>query len=169
MAKPKTQPQPLDKGALLDAVLAKLTADVEQLAAQAAATREGATHEEARPENDKDTRSIEASYLARGQAQRVEDTAEAIARLKFMEVRTFKASDEISLSALVTLEGDDGAQVHFVVPTAGGLEVTVAGTVVRLVTPASPVGRELMGKCEGDDFFVTILGKKREYEILRVQ
>jgi len=32
---------------------------------------EGATHEENKPENDKDTRALEQSYLARGQAQRV--------------------------------------------------------------------------------------------------
>jgi hypothetical protein len=32
--------------------------------------RAGATHEEAKPENDKDTRALEQSYLARGQAIR---------------------------------------------------------------------------------------------------
>ncbi|MCE9575491.1 MAG: transcription elongation factor GreAB, partial [Deltaproteobacteria bacterium] len=40
------------------------------VAAHQAAT-EGATHAEAKPENDKDTRALEASYMARGQAVRV--------------------------------------------------------------------------------------------------
>jgi hypothetical protein len=41
-------------------------------------TKDAATHEEAKPENDKDTRALEQSYLARGQAQRVLDLQAAV-------------------------------------------------------------------------------------------
>ena len=50
-----------------------LAADLETLERAQQAAIEGATHEEAKPENDKDTRALEASYLARGQAMRLEE------------------------------------------------------------------------------------------------
>ena len=43
-------------------------ADLATLEKAQHATQAAATHEEAKPENDKDTRALEQSYLARGQA-----------------------------------------------------------------------------------------------------
>ena len=60
------------KQALRDELLAALAASLATARDAHAAAVEGATHGEARAENDKDTRGLEQSYLARGQAQRVE-------------------------------------------------------------------------------------------------
>ncbi len=38
---------------------------------------------------------------------------------------------------------------YFLGPRAGGLEVTVDGLTVLVVTPTSPLGRELLGKSAG--------------------
>ena len=51
-------------------LLAQLEAALATARAAHKAAVEGATHAEARPENDKDTRGLEQSYLARGVAQR---------------------------------------------------------------------------------------------------
>jgi hypothetical protein len=72
---------PVTKRRILDALLSEMTAEVNLLLAAAALAYEGATHEESKPENDKDTRALEASYLARGQANRVEEMNETITRL----------------------------------------------------------------------------------------
>ena len=61
----------LDKAALLTALRAQIAADLDALIASQKRAHEGATHEEARPESDKDTRATEASYVARGLAERV--------------------------------------------------------------------------------------------------
>jgi transcription elongation GreA/GreB family factor len=159
----------LEKRAILPAILEKLTQELAVLAAAAEATRQGATHEESKPENDKDTRGLEASYLARGQAKRVEDTEEAIMRLRFLAPRDFGAEDAVDLGALVHVEIDGEESVFFLVPVGGGMSVALEGTEVRLVTPASPVGGALMGKRAGESFELKTRERLREYEILRVR
>ena len=72
-----------DKQQLLAALVAQLDGQVDGMSRRAREAAASATHEESRPENDKDTRAIEESYLARGQAKRA---AEAEAAL---QVRAF--------------------------------------------------------------------------------
>ena len=63
------------KSSLRDELLGRLRAELDQLEAAHRSALEGATHEESKPENSKDTRALEQSYLARGQALRVTDAA----------------------------------------------------------------------------------------------
>lgn len=158
----------LDKAALIAAAMAQLRRDADALRESARQTREGAVHEESRAENDKDTRGLEATYLARGQAARVEEMEEAITKLRFLELRAFGPDDPIGPSALVTLEGEDGERRYLLVPVAGGLRVEVDGRTVQLLTPASPLGRALVGKQTGDEMELRLRGRLREYEIVDV-
>ncbi|HQP37789.1 MAG TPA: hypothetical protein PLI95_21545, partial [Polyangiaceae bacterium] len=66
------------KSALKQELVSLLQRDLEVLQRAHRASQEGATHEEAKPENDKDTRALEQSYLARGQARRVDDLSSAL-------------------------------------------------------------------------------------------
>src|SRR5579859_3643023 len=69
------------KDDLKTALIAHLSSELDQLEKAHRATIAGATHEQAKPENDKDTRALEQSYLARGQAARVEEQRAAIAEV----------------------------------------------------------------------------------------
>lgn len=159
-----------EKAAIVRAAVARLEADAAALRASAEATREGALHEESRAENDKDTRGLEASYLARGQAKRVEETEEAATRLRFLDRRAFGEDDPIDLAALVRVSIDEVEEVcFFLAPVGGGLRVEVGGVAVTLLTPASPVGRALAGKVRGDVVEVKTRGTIREYAILDVR
>jgi hypothetical protein len=128
---------------------AELLAALEaQLAAARAAHEQAAsaaTHEEARPENDKDTRGLEQSYLARGHAQRVADLEVAVAVTQTFAPRTFSQDDPIALGALVDLE--DGRKL-WLAPHGGGVELSGGVTVV---TPTSPLGKALLGKRVDDE------------------
>lgn len=159
----------IDKRAVISAALARLEADHRLLVAQAEATREAATHEEAKPENDKDTRGLEQSYLARGQARRVEEVGEAITRLRFLELPPFGPDHPVGAGALVEVELEDESTQHWlVVPVAGGMVVEVGGVEVRLITPASPVGAALIGKLEGDELEVRVQRNIRRYVVMSV-
>ena len=68
----------MNKKAIVDHLLADLDREIQVLLAAARTTREGATHEENRPENEQDTRAIEAGYLANGQAARVHELQIAV-------------------------------------------------------------------------------------------
>lgn len=128
-------------------------------------TREGATHEEAKPENDKDTRALEQSYVERGQAKRVVDLEVALADTEKMVLRAFGDEDPIALGALVFVQEEDVEKAFFIAPAGGGHKI---GDVL-IVTPDAPIGRALLGKQTGDEPEVLVAGKKRTLEIVRVE
>jgi transcription elongation GreA/GreB family factor len=152
-----------------DALVHALSETVSQAAEQARTTREGATHAEAKPENDKDTRALEQSYLARGQAMRVEELANQAHMLRFMDLPQFSDDDEISAGALVLLEGADGERLLFLAPHGGGIELSVDNVAVLVVTATSPMGRAVLGKSVGDEAVLKVRGTQRNYEISRVR
>ena len=149
-----------DKATLRDALHAALTRALETARAAHASAIEGATHSEAKAENDKDTRGLEQSYLARGQAQRVAELEAAASDVAAMKLRTFGEADVIAMSALVVVEDDGKPQRYFIAPGGGG---TALGDV-QVVTPASPIGAALLGKRTGD----VVEFRGRELEITRV-
>jgi transcription elongation GreA/GreB family factor len=161
-------PQLPEKHRVRDAVLEKLAEQLAQAVHVADDARRGATHEEAKPENDKDTRALEQSYLARGQALRAEQLTEARDLLRFLPLPQLTGG-VAAAGALVVLEAEDGAQrVLFLAPVAGGIEVSVEGTLVQVVTPASPLGAALLGRAPGDDVSVLVRGVRREYVVAQV-
>jgi len=159
-----------DKRRVLDAVLEKVS-EVIALAAQAAeGTRKDATHEEAKAENDKDTRALEQSYLARGQAMRTEQAIEEREVLKFLPIVPWSDDRPISAGALVRLEDEEGAErVLFMLPHAGGTEVEVDDEPILVVTPVAALGAALLGRAVGDEVELRHQGKKREYVITEVR
>ncbi len=153
----------VDKTALRAELLALVTSALETARAAHAAAVEGATHTESRAENDKDTRGLEQSYLARGQAQRVAELDSAVADVTAMTIRRFTDDDPIAVGAVVTIA--DG-QRYFIAPAGGGSTV---GGDIQVITPASPIGRALAGKRVDDEVEVRIGGKTRELEITAVE
>ena len=155
------------KDALRKDLARALADDLATLEKAQQAAIEGATHEEAKPENDKDTRALEASYLARGQALRIEELRVGLAEVEALRLRDFGEESPIALGALVTAE-EAGAEVSFfLLPHGGGAKL--AGGRVQVVTPKSPLGRALLGKREGDDVELAVEGKKRELSIVRAR
>jgi transcription elongation GreA/GreB family factor len=130
------------------------------------ATREGATHEEAKPENDKDTRALEQSYLARGQAKRIEELRTGIAALEGMRMGAFPEGAAVALGAVVELSEETGDTTVLVAPCGGGSKL--ANGAVQVVTPQSPLGRGLLGKRQGDECEVAVGGKTRQLAVVRI-
>jgi transcription elongation GreA/GreB family factor len=155
------------KPTLRQELIAALTAALDTARAAHAAAVEGATHSEARAENDKDTRGLEQSYLARGQAQRVEELAVAVAEVEALALRAFGSGDPVGMGALVTAEEGDDRHLYFVAPHGGG--TALAGGAVQAITPRSPLGKALVGKRVGDDGEVRLPGKVRELVVVAIE
>jgi transcription elongation GreA/GreB family factor len=153
------------KPALLAELHARLVADLETLERAHRSTIDGATHEEAKPENDKDTRALEQSYLARGQAARVEELRAVVASVNALSSRAVVAT-RVILGALVVVD-EDGAESSFLV-APGGAGARLAGGAVQVVTPDAPLGRALLGKGEGDDVELVLAGRTRSLQIVHV-
>jgi transcription elongation GreA/GreB family factor len=154
------------KSDLKNELVCVLAADLDTRERAHRAALEGATHEEARPENDKDTRALEQSYLARGEALRVEELRQGLAAVQAMATRRFDDGERISVGALVVTE-QQGSSVLLLAPFGGGTRL--AGGAVQVVTPQSPLGRALLGKRAGDDCEVVVAGRTREISVLTVE
>lgn len=131
-------------------------------------TREGATHEEAKPENDKDTRALEQSYLARGQATRVEELRAALVEVEGMQLKDGPDDRPVSLGVVVEVEVDDEKHAtYFVAPHGGGTKL--GGGTVQVITPRAPLGKALIGKRAGDDADAILSGKTKQLSIVSVR
>jgi transcription elongation GreA/GreB family factor len=161
---------PPSKTALRDELIALLSADLSTLERAQQAAAEGATHEEAKPENDKDTRALEQSYLARGQAARVEELRAGLAEVSRMPVRAFGPEEPAALGALVTIEEGEAATLLFLAPHGGGSRLCADGArAIQVVTPKSPLGRALLGKRAGEDAEVPLAGRVREIVVSEIR
>ncbi len=159
---------PLDrKRALRDELLALLASQLDAARHAHQSATEGATHEQARAENDKDTRGLEQSYLARGHSARIADLEVAVAAVGALVVRELDADDAVAPGALVVVGEGERRLSYFVVSHGGG--ETLAGGTVQVVTPRSPLGAALFGKRAGDEAVVRLSGRRRELEILQIE
>jgi transcription elongation GreA/GreB family factor len=158
----------MDKNALLDELRERLGHELDNARRLAVETAAAANHPEARPENDKDTRKIELSYLAAGQAARAQELESQIALLAAFPVRDFRATEPLESGAIVELQIAGKVQRVFLLPAGGGQKLSVAGAEVSVVTPQSPLGSELLGKRVGDAFELRIAGQLKEAEVLAV-
>lgn len=139
------------KKALVAALIGQLDAELTNMRRAAKDAREAATHEEAKPENDKDTRALEASYLAGAQAARVRDLEASIKLATGMALVEFGEGKQIQASAVVTLEDDDEVKTtFFLAPIGGGIQLKEGDVELQVVTPTSPLGRALLGRTKGD-------------------
>lgn len=158
----------MDKKALLDQLLDKLRAEAAAVVAASEAAREAATHEESKPENEYDTRGLEASYLASAQAGRAEELGRAIRLLEEWKLRSFGEDDGAEPGALIEAECGGKRAYYFFLPAGAGIPLNHKGKPVLVVTPASRLGQEFRGKHVGDAIEFEAGGQVREYTILSI-
>lgn len=140
------------KAQVLRALLERIEADVEALTTSQQSAQASATHPEARAEHAKDTRATETSYLARGLADRVQALRDAATAVGSIEPVDLPNGAQIALGALVGIEDEAGTKTrYFIAPAGGGVELDFESGAIRVVTPRSPLGRSLLGRCVGDE------------------
>ena len=140
----------MNKSHILTEIIASLRAELHTCLQAARATAAAATDPDSKAENKYDTRSLEASYLARGQAQRVAELQEDLSAFEALGLRSFEPGDVISVGALVTLKSADHESYYFFGPAAGGTEILSEGCEVMVFTRSSPLGQRLAGRKVGD-------------------
>jgi transcription elongation GreA/GreB family factor len=156
----------MDKFLLQQQVLERLAEDLLQAEQAVRTAHEAATHEENIAENKYDTLGLEAAYLATGQARRAEAIRQAMANWRQFRPRPYDASQGIALGALVCLvDADDRQQQLFLGPDGGSMKL-VSG--IQVISSDAPLGRALLGKCEGDEVSIEVAPTRQLFEVLRV-
>lgn len=160
----------MSKAALLATIVATLEHDYDLLARAVQTAREAATHEESKAENKYDTRGLEASYLAHGQARRLQEIARALALYRALPVQAHDPDVGIRTGDMLHLRADDGSTRNlFLGPDAAGLRLQLEGQFWLVITPQAPLGQALRGLGEGDEVKLTLEGGAKGYAIVAVQ
>ena len=148
----------------------RLTTELESITAAAKTSFATATSDEHRAENKYDTFKLESSFLARGQAKRVEELTHALECLQMLPLKALHGTSPIQLSALVRLEAGDGERrTLFFGFAAGGESIVVAGEEITMVTSSSPLGQALLGKAAGDVFDIKMGGATHTFKVVSVE
>jgi transcription elongation GreA/GreB family factor len=158
----------MDKFLLKQQVLERLAQDLLQVEEAVRAAHETATHEENIAENKYDTLGLEAAYLATGQARRVEAISQAMARWRQFRPSPYDAGKGIQLGALVCLVDSDDKQQHlFLGPDGGSMKLVNSAQLVQVISSESPLGKAMLGKCEGDEVWIQVALDRQQFEVLR--
>jgi len=142
----------MNKNAVYLLMLEKLEIDLDVLQRAAQTAYEAATHAENIAENKYDTLGLEASYLATGQARRVEEIRQALKNCQAMVLAPFNPAQGIEVGALVNLEAGNGS-----------------GQTVTVITPRSPLGAALLGKQPEDEVLINIAGVSQGFTVCEVE
>jgi hypothetical protein len=140
----------MNKRLLVEKIIAHLDEEMARYAKAARSAQAEATDEQSRAENKYDTRGLEASYLAHGQSRQAMETEQARQQFATLILRDFGPQEPIGLGALIELERNGERSFYFLGPSAGGTEVLHEDQEVLVLTAQSPLGRQLLGKRQGE-------------------
>jgi transcription elongation GreA/GreB family factor len=137
--------------------------------AAAAEAREGATPDEKR----EDARAAhQLAGFGRAQQRRAQQALAEIDSLARFRPQPLSASAAIAVGAIVEIEDADTGEgrTFFLAPVGAGVTLTGPGGDGHLsvVTPASPIGRAVLGRRVADVVDVTVDGDLREWAITYV-
>ena len=139
----------MQKSAVRDAIVAQIKRELDLQTRAAHDAREEATSEENKSEGKYDMRGQEAAYLAEGQARLAVELAESLALYHMLELADLPPGSVASVGALITLEARGRQTCYFLGPRNGGLEARIGNETFTVVTPTSPLGRQLIGQSTG--------------------
>ena len=134
------------KHSIYQELLTVVEEDLEGVESVLAMAHDEATHSESRAEGKYDTRATEASYLARGQAER----AGALRRDRVWLQTRLRVQGQDD-AWLIQLVGAGHKRWILVAPVCGGRTVVHLEQTVVVVTPQSPLGSELGDVEPGDE------------------
>ncbi len=159
----------LNKQSVLELIIARLVIDLDVAQRAAQTAYETATHEENIAENKYDTLGLEASYLAAGQARRVEEIRQSLVLFQNLSLRPFDEQRGIQVGDLLNLEAGNGSQQQlFLGPDAAGLKIYLGDVLITVITTRAPLGQNLLGKAEGDVVEIIINGARQSFEVTQV-
>ena len=150
----------MNKRALIEQIIISLQSELKTYMRAAKSSHEEATA----AENKYDTRGLEASYLAAGQANKVAELEASIGAYKSLKVEV-QDNASIEVGALVELDHAGEKMFYFVGPSAGGTEVIEDGHEVLVITPQSPLGYQLQGRRLGEHLNLALNGASQEIKI----
>jgi transcription elongation GreA/GreB family factor len=143
----------LEKATLLARVIAQVEAKLQDLKAGYGAARDAVLSAPHVMKSKREVFGQESAYLANALALNIQEREHELRTLRSM--RLAENPQRVALGSLVGVGASDESveMLYLVLPVCGGMEIPVTGgnRSVRVVTPATPVAKALLGKSVGDD------------------
>ncbi|PAW60473.1 MAG: hypothetical protein B9S37_08840 [Verrucomicrobiia bacterium Tous-C3TDCM] len=139
------------KARLLEQIREELRGQLLRLSKAAQEAHAAATDPGSKAESKYDTRNLEASYLATGQARQVDELATSVRIFDALELPDFPDVAAIDVGALVEISLRGNALHFLLAPTAGGLEIFHESKEITVLTPSSELYGKLLGLRAGDE------------------
>ena len=155
----------MNKAQLKDSLLQTIDEAIDAGLEAARVAQESAAHEDNQPENQYDTLSLEAAYLAHGQSERILALQNDRIALSRWTTSVFTEDDAIASGALVGLEDDDGNQQWFWLALIGGWKLDIDTKTIQVISSQAPLAQKLTGlglddeiEIAGRDWVVVAVG-----------
>ena len=159
----------MDKKRLHTDLVGRLEAEWKALLASAQEAFDTATDSEHVARSKYETFSLESSYLARGQAERVAGIREELASLRALSTDMDDPDSPIAVGSLVEVLREGGIATYlYLVPAAGGETLDSEMGEVSTVNAFSEYGKRLIGKRLGDSVAVIEGGTSKKVRITEV-
>ncbi len=147
----------LNRQSIVHAFIDTLVVELETLQASYDNAVMGATHEESKPEDPKDMRSTEASYLARGLAERIAEKSALLKRLRHAAQTAPALSASPQSGDIIRLRqeseaGDVSEKIYFLYDGLGGTKVNVNGQTIVAISATAPLGRAICRHAYDEEF-----------------
>lgn len=145
----------MNKADILEALRAELRAQYARAQEALKAATEAATGDDSKAEGKYDTRGLEASYLAAGQAEQADELVATLERFESLELPAFETTDAIGAGALIETETDGDLAYFLLAPCGGGLSCDIEASdgtpaTVTVLAPESPLRAKLIDRHGGD-------------------
>ncbi len=140
----------VDKQRLYDLLVASLEEDFGSKENIAETSRDTACELEGRNQSRYDTMRIETSWVASGLDKRAEE-----ARRELVIARSFRLPERngrITNGSYVECSVNGAREDYFILPFYGGRDVDDGEVEYLVVTPETPLAKELIGRSDGDEF-----------------
>ncbi len=140
----------MDKAKIVAAMRGVLVEQYERARGGLGAAHEAATGDDTKSEGKYDTRALEASYLAAGQAELADELAQALQEFDATDFSAQEYDDPIRVGSLVEWEEETEVRFFLITTKAGGLSIRLdeSEEVVSLAC-YSPLAEKLIGKTAG--------------------
>ena len=110
-----------------------------------------------------------ADQSAPGLRQRAEAIRHAMAHWRQFHPRPYDANQGIQIGALVCLVDANDKQLQlFLGPEGGSMKLVSGAHLVQVISSEAPLGKAILGKCEGDEVSIQVSPHQQQFEVLRV-
>jgi len=150
-------------------ILLQLKEDHESLVRSAVEARDAATHIENKSEGKYDTRGLEASYLAGGQAKRAAELEEAIFYYEHLDAKILTTTPtKVIAPCPLQLCVDEKINDFVLLPKGSIKDLRLPTRTISIISSLSPLGMELLGREEGDEFEFKAGNAIRHYRLIKI-